>query len=136
MPFAQTLFFYTRVIVSRHLGDVFPVLPRVAKYVPNLFTLNERIVLSGRWQHGFFSVTPVGAYNVGSIKLSTLIDPVSVGVFDAVSICHMIYIVSESLPGKPGHISYSLYILWSRSTASIFNNDLQPAGTPIWCSNK
>ena len=35
-----------------------------------LFSLNERIVLFGRWHHGFFSVTPVGATNVGSISVS------------------------------------------------------------------
>lgn len=43
--------------------------PWAARKMPGLFTLNERAVLSGSWEHGFFSFTAVGAYNVGSIKL-------------------------------------------------------------------
>jgi len=31
--------------------------------------LNERAVYVGEWEHGFFSMTAVGATNVGSIKV-------------------------------------------------------------------
>ena len=37
--------------------------------VPGIYTLNERVVLTGYWEHGFFSMTAVGAFNVGSIFL-------------------------------------------------------------------
>lgn len=37
--------------------------------IPGIYTLNERVVLTGYWQYGFFSMTAVGAFNVGSIFL-------------------------------------------------------------------
>merc|ERR1712156_981809 len=36
---------------------------------PGLFHLNERVSWIGNWQHGFFSMTAVGATNVGSIHM-------------------------------------------------------------------
>ena len=55
----------------RHFpGTLFPISPLVARLVPNLFALNERVVLKGSWQYGFFALVCVGAYNVGSISLS------------------------------------------------------------------
>lgn len=43
--------------------------PAVACRIKELFCLNERVVLTGQWQHGFFSLTAVGATNVGSIRI-------------------------------------------------------------------
>lgn len=51
-------------------GELFSVSPYMAKRLQNLFVLNERVALLGRWRHGFFSMVPVGATNVGSIKVN------------------------------------------------------------------
>ena len=42
--------------------------------VKGLFTINERVVLNGSWNQGFFSLGMVGAYNVGSISLANRYD--------------------------------------------------------------
>ncbi|GMK59418.1 hypothetical protein CspeluHIS016_0800240 [Cutaneotrichosporon spelunceum] len=55
----------------RHFtGDLFSVSPYIAHRLRNLFVLNERVALLGRWKHGFFSMVPVGATNVGSIRIN------------------------------------------------------------------
>ena len=55
----------------RHFaGELYSVSPYLQSTLPGLFTLNERVVLLGRWRWGFFSFTPVGATNVGSIKIN------------------------------------------------------------------
>ncbi|KZP22073.1 phosphatidylserine decarboxylase 1 [Athelia psychrophila] len=55
----------------RHfMGELFSVSPYIAKRLENLFVLNERVALLGRWKHGFFSMVPVGATNVGSIMVN------------------------------------------------------------------
>ncbi|KJA20861.1 hypothetical protein HYPSUDRAFT_88432 [Hypholoma sublateritium FD-334 SS-4] len=55
----------------RHfVGELFSVSPYMAKRLENLFVLNERVALLGRWKHGFFGMVPVGATNVGSIVVN------------------------------------------------------------------
>jgi phosphatidylserine decarboxylase len=55
----------------RHfVGELFSVSPWMAKRLENLFVLNERVALLGRWKYGFFGMVPVGATNVGSIKVN------------------------------------------------------------------
>ncbi|KAF8841356.1 phosphatidylserine decarboxylase [Paxillus ammoniavirescens] len=51
-------------------GELFSVSPYMAKRLQNLFVLNERVALLGRWRYGFFGMIPVGATNVGSIKVN------------------------------------------------------------------
>jgi len=54
----------------RHFaGELYSVSPWLQSRLKDLFVLNERVVLLGRWRHGMFSMTPVGATNVGSIKI-------------------------------------------------------------------
>jgi phosphatidylserine decarboxylase len=55
----------------RHFtGDLFSVSPYIANRMKDLFVLNERVALLGRWRYGFFSMVPVGATNVGSIRIN------------------------------------------------------------------
>lgn len=55
----------------RHFrGELYSVSPYIASRLSNLFVLNERVALLGRWRYGFFSMIPVGATNVGSIRIN------------------------------------------------------------------
>jgi phosphatidylserine decarboxylase len=59
-----------QIFARRHFpGKLFSVNPSVAKWLQGLFNFNERVVYYGQWQHGFFSMTAVGATNVGSIRV-------------------------------------------------------------------
>jgi phosphatidylserine decarboxylase len=54
----------------RHLpGFLEPVDPRYLKKHRDVIKSNERVNLFGDWTHGFFSISFVGATNVGSVKI-------------------------------------------------------------------
>ncbi|KAJ3389083.1 hypothetical protein HDU84_009178 [Entophlyctis sp. JEL0112] len=58
------------VHARRHFaGELLSVAPWIAAKIRNLFIINERVSLAGTWKHGFFSMIPVGATNVGSIVI-------------------------------------------------------------------
>ncbi|CAL4079881.1 unnamed protein product [Meganyctiphanes norvegica] len=58
------------VTFRRHFpGELLSVNPSIAAWINDLFVLNERACYMGHWKHGFFSMTAVGATNVGSIKV-------------------------------------------------------------------
>lgn len=59
-----------QIYARRHFpGELFSVNPAVVKWLKGILSLNERAVYYGQWKYGFFSMTPVGATNVGSIKV-------------------------------------------------------------------
>ncbi|XP_014243383.1 phosphatidylserine decarboxylase proenzyme, mitochondrial [Cimex lectularius] len=59
-----------RVNFRRHIpGYLMSVNPKIAGILPGLFSMNERVIYTGEWQEGFFSLTAVGATNVGSIRV-------------------------------------------------------------------
>ena len=58
------------IFYRRHFpGELFGVSPSIASWLKGLYNLNERVVYYGKWKYGFFSMTAVGATNVGSIKV-------------------------------------------------------------------
>jgi len=59
------------VYARRHFpGELFSVKPSIARWLQGLFNFNERALYVGKWKHGFFSMTAVGATNVGSINVN------------------------------------------------------------------
>lgn len=89
----------------RHFtGDLFSVSPYIAHRMRNLFVLNERVALLGRWKNGFFSMVPVGATNVGSIRInfdSTLRTNTVKKTHPAHTFTEAVYSQASVLKGQP-----------------------------------
>ncbi|KAL1406125.1 phosphatidylserine decarboxylase 1 [Vanrija albida] len=89
----------------RHFtGDLFSVSPYVANRLRNLFVLNERVALLGRWKEGFFSMVPVGATNVGSIIVNfdkTLRTNTAKPTHPANTFTEAVYSSASVLQGQP-----------------------------------
>jgi len=51
------------------VGFLLSVNPYIAKHIPDLLNLNERVVYIGEWQHGFMALAAVGATIVGSVRV-------------------------------------------------------------------
>ena len=58
------------VLLTFLTGSLLPVKLSMWSRVRGLMPLNERVVLTGSWCHGFFSYTTVGALNVGSMRFT------------------------------------------------------------------
>ena len=71
-------------------GLLLSVNTRLVDRIPSLMCVNERVALVGEWAHGFFSMSAVGATNVGNIR----IEQVCVGVVQSVD-CLPLWLVVE-----------------------------------------
>ncbi|OVA04160.1 Phosphatidylserine decarboxylase-related [Macleaya cordata] len=58
------------IFLRRHFsGRLFPLNERATRTIRNLYVENERVVLEGQWQEGYFALAAIGATNIGSIEL-------------------------------------------------------------------
>jgi len=55
---------------DHYSGEALPLFKGLLTRLNDVFTVNERVVLTGSWEHGRMWVGLVGAYNVNSIKLA------------------------------------------------------------------
>ncbi|KAJ1606187.1 putative phosphatidylserine decarboxylase [Cryptosporidium canis] len=50
-------------------GECFPVFKGIASKLNNLFSINERVVINSKWEHGKMYIIAVAAHGVSDIKL-------------------------------------------------------------------
>lgn len=95
-------------------GLLLSVNTRLVDRIPSLMCVNERVALVGEWAHGFFSMSAVGATNVGNIR----IEQVCVGVVQSV----------DSLPLCTVVVQGSILVC-----AIGFSLPTNPAKSPKYC---
>uniref|UniRef100_A0A914HAN6 phosphatidylserine decarboxylase n=1 Tax=Globodera rostochiensis TaxID=31243 RepID=A0A914HAN6_GLORO len=78
-------------------GSLLSVNPSFVDWIPKILCLNERIVLSGQWHYGYFSLCAVAATNVGDIVITN--EPVK---NRRVHATEQYSIFDESMRFKPG----------------------------------
>lgn len=54
-------------------GFEMTVKPTILRWFPYIMEEDERVVLSGQWKYGYFSMTPVAAMMVGDIVINTVV---------------------------------------------------------------
>ncbi|KAF7455809.1 phosphatidylserine decarboxylase [Cryptosporidium felis] len=60
-----------KVLNIKHIsGECFPVFKGIASSLNNLFSLNERVVIESKWEHGKMYIVAVAAHGVSDIRLS------------------------------------------------------------------
>lgn len=105
----------------RHFaGELFSVSPWMVGKLADLFVLNERVAMLGRWRYGFFSMIPVGATNVGSIRVNfdsslrtnSPLRPVTPGTFSEATYAG----ASQMLGGQPLRSGDEVGGFWLGST--------------------
>lgn len=110
--------------LRRHfIGELFSVAPFFQKTLPGLFVLNERVALLGYWKYGFFSMTPVGATNVGSIVVNFDKYLKTNDVYE-----HEVYLRSsrESSPSETTALLEEGKLLYSEEGDSVSDSETKP----------
>lgn len=108
-------------------GELLSVRPGIVSWIAGLFNINERVVYTGEWQHGFFSLTAVGATNVGSIKvyfddtLQTNRKKCTKGTFEEKQFCPPVPITEKGEPFGEFNLGSTIVLIFEAPKDINFN---------------